>query len=108
MFHLGSRFLVIQPTDGQKKILSHPATQTFILFCMFFVSTKSLPISLLLITMYYIFMYILTNENHPFYLIPKSWLDEASDHISRPMNYIKNMERLIPLKLNYTFDGSPQ
>lgn len=74
MFHLGSRFLVITPTEAQKKILAHPATQMFILFCMFYMSTRNLYLALGMVSIYYIVLYVLTNEDHPLFAIPISWI----------------------------------
>lgn len=70
LFHLGARHIVFDLTDVQKNLFRQPIVQAIILMSMFFVSTKSLMISLLLTVLYYVAIHILLHENHSYSAIP--------------------------------------
>ena len=70
LFHLGARHIVFDLTDVQKNLFRQPIVQAIILMSMFFVSTKSLMVSLLLTVLYYVAIHILLHENHSYSAIP--------------------------------------
>lgn len=71
---VGARHLVFNFSDLQKKLISHPVTQSFILFGMFYLSTRKLVFALGLLILYYLLLFVLANENHPFNIIPRKLL----------------------------------
>lgn len=79
LFHLGARHIVFDLTDVQKNLFRQPIVQAIILMSMFFVSTKSLMVSLLLTVLYYVAIHILLHENHSYSAIPL--LEKAGLHL---------------------------
>lgn len=66
---------VFRPTEAQKKIVSHPFFQTMVIFGMFYVTTKSLILSVILTTAYLLMKLILFNEHSRFNVFSREWLD---------------------------------
>lgn len=71
---VGARHLILNFSDVQKKLIAHPISQAFILFGMFYLSTRKITYSLSLVIVYYILVNVLINEQHPFNIIPRKWL----------------------------------
>lgn len=71
---VGARHLTFQFTDAQKKLLQHPYGQLFILYIMFYISTRSLLLSAVLIILYMFLINILLNEHHPWNIFSREWL----------------------------------
>lgn len=102
MLQLGSRNLMFEATDAQKRMFRHPGLQTIILACMFFVSTRHIAISILLAVSYVAFVYVLANEKHPYNVLPKTWLQKegfieekiASSVTSVKETYKENLAKL--------------
>lgn len=70
----------------------------FILFGMFYITTRSILIALGLLIVYYTFLYILLNENHPWNMLSPKWLategfSEAEKKSSIDL-YYENMSKL--------------
>lgn len=85
MLQLGSRNLMFEATDAQKRMFRHPGLQTIILACMFFVSTRHIAISILLAVSYVAFVYVLANEKHPYNVLPKTWLQKEGFIEAKPI-----------------------
>lgn len=71
---VGARQLTFQFTDAQKKLLQHPYGQMLILYTMFYISTRSLLLSAVLIILYIILVNVLLNENHSWNIFSREWL----------------------------------
>lgn len=71
---VGARHLVFNFSNVQKKVISHPLTQSMILFGMFYLSTRSLIFAFGLLILYYVVLFVLINEQHPLNVIPRQWL----------------------------------
>ena len=71
---VGARHLSFQFTDAQKKLLQHPYGQMLILYTMFYISTRSLLLSGVLIILYIILVNVLLNENHSWNIFSREWL----------------------------------
>jgi len=74
IMHTGARHTSFDLTDAQKRMLSLPIAKFIILFALFYMSTRSIYWSLLLLFVYFILVRMLLNETHPLNVIPKSWL----------------------------------
>lgn len=95
---IGARQLQLNLTEAQKKLMAHPITQMSILFAMFYITTRSVWIAGGLLLMYYLFLYILLNENHPMNVLSPKWLAtegfaEAVQKSPRDL-YYENMSKL--------------
>ena len=71
MFHFGSKYITFDLTPAQKELFKHPLMKAIILVSMFYVSTRSIQFSILLMIIYFIMMHILLNENHKYNVITK-------------------------------------
>lgn len=71
---VGGRHLSFQFTDAQKKLLQHPYGQMLILYTMFYISTRSLLVSLVLILLYMFLVNVLLNEKNPWNIFSREWL----------------------------------
>lgn len=72
--HIGARQLQLDFTQGQKQLMSHPFTKYVILFAMFYVSTRSIVWSFVLLGVYFLTIYMLLNERHPWNIMSRRWL----------------------------------
>lgn len=99
LMHSGARHVSFDLTDVQKKIISLPHVKFLILFAMFYISTRNLYWSSLLLLMYILMMKVLINEKHAFNILPKSWLlsegfithEEKVNHVDM---YLENINSL--------------
>jgi len=95
---IGARHLVFNFTDAQKKMITHPVSQGLILLGMFFVGTRNIYIALLSVTLYYLCIFILLNENHSFNILPKSMVkqneDDSHDGFTSQSLYFENISKL--------------
>lgn len=71
---VGARHLVFNFSTVQQKLIAHPVAQAFILFGMFYLSTRRLVFALALLVTYYLLVFVLINEKHPLNVIPRHWL----------------------------------
>lgn len=69
MIQIGSKHLVFELTDKQKKLLKHPFMQYLILLSLLYLSTKDIRIALFISIIIYISVYILFNDNSPFSIL---------------------------------------
>lgn len=74
LIQVGSRHLDIELTEMQKKIIKDKNVQIVILFCIIYMSTRSILKSLILILIFYIFINILFNEKNKYNILSKKWL----------------------------------
>lgn len=77
LMHTGSRHLQMDLTHGQKMLMSHPIAKLCILGAMFYISTRSLLWSSVLIIVYVLTVNVLLNENNKWNIFSRSWL---ADH----------------------------
>lgn len=73
-----ARHTTFNLTDIQKKLLAHPISKSLILFAMFYLSTRSIKWSLLLLIIYFLLIQMLLNEHHPLNVISDSFKDSHS------------------------------
>lgn len=95
IFQIGSRHVVFDLTDTQKKLVQHPATQAMLLFIMFYMTTRSVYYASIMLIGFYLVMHVWINEKSAYNLLPKAWyrsLDAARDDPTRL--YYENMAKL--------------
>ena len=96
---VGARHLIFDFTSAQQKLISHPISQALIMFGMFYLSTRRLSLSIILLVLYYILIGILINEKHPLNIIPRKWLISEGFLDARDKSpidvYHQNLERFI-------------
>ena len=73
-FQVGSRNISFDLTEGQKVLMKHPITKLVIMLAMFYVSSRSLTLSLIAVILYYFILHVFLNEYHEYsvlhHLIP--------------------------------------
>jgi len=76
LMHTGSKHLSINLTDAQKVVINSPFGKIATLFGMFYLSTRSVFWSIVLIMIYFLCINILLNEHHPLNIYSMSWLQQ--------------------------------
>ena len=72
VFNIGSKFLVIDMSKTQEQFFKNVFVRRITLFCIFFVATRDIVISLILTASFVTLAYGFFNENSRLYLLPKN------------------------------------
>ena len=100
LVQIGGRYLKIELTPAQQKIVNNVVIQGVILFAIILMATKNVANSLIIVCFIYLCANILFNENHKYNILSKKWLIEeniisGSDYKSLNEIYIKNISSII-------------
>jgi hypothetical protein len=100
LVQIGGRYLKIELTPAQQKIVNNVVIQSVILFAIILMATKNIANSLIIVCFIYLCANILFNENHKYNILSKKWLiDEniisGDDYKSLKDIYIKNISLII-------------
>ena len=69
--NIGARFIVNELDDYQKNLINSKYLRRILIFCVIFLATRDLTISIILTIIVIFFIFELFNENSEFSLIPK-------------------------------------
>ena len=69
--NIGARFIVNELDDYQKNLINNKYLRRILIFCVIFLATRDLTISIILTIIVIFFIFELFNENSEFSLIPK-------------------------------------
>lgn len=93
---IGGRYLKIELTPAQQKLINNPIFQGIILLSIIYMSTKHFTNSIIIVIVIYICIYILFNENHKYNILSKKWLFDEKIIETKYNNikdiYIKNIK----------------
>lgn len=103
--HVGARNIQFDFTEAQKRLFSLPVTRLIVLFAMFYVSTRNLLWSLVLVGVYFLLVSMLLNEHHPLNVFSKHWLQtegfispnlqkQGEEERSPYETYLENLRKL--------------
>jgi hypothetical protein len=100
LVQIGGRYLKIDLTPAQQKIINNVVIQGIILFAIILMATKNVANSLIIVCFIYLCVNILFNENHKYNILSKKWLIEEniiSDNQYKSLKeiYIKNISSII-------------
>jgi hypothetical protein len=100
LVQIGGRFLKIELTPAQQKIINNVIIQSIILFAIILMATKNIVNSLIIVCFIYLCVNILFNENHKYNILSKRWLVEeniisSNDYKSLKDIYKKNISTII-------------
>jgi hypothetical protein len=100
LVQIGGRYLKIELTPAQQKIINNVVIQGVILFAIILVATKNIANSLIIVCFIYLCANILFNENHKYNILSKKWLIEeniisGNNYKSLKDIYIKNISSII-------------
>lgn len=82
IMNIGSRYVIADLTDVHQKLMSSPIFKRIILFCMFFVATRDVMISVILTFAFIFIVHGLLNEKRKFNLIPHGLRNNPSSSSS--------------------------
>lgn len=74
MLQVSNRYMKINITPAQEKILMHPFTQIAMYASIIYFTTKNILLTLFIVIISYLFLVVLFNENHRLNILPKGWL----------------------------------
>jgi len=100
LVQFGGRYLKIELTPAQQKIINNSIFQTIILFSIVYMATKSFAKSVIIVLLIYISINVLFNENHKYNVLSRKWLIKEkilkeNKKISLKEIYKKNIEHII-------------
>ena len=100
LVQVGGRYLKIELTPAQQKIINNVIFQSIILFAIILMATKNIVNSLIIVCFIYLCVKILFNENHKYNILSKKWLvDEniisGNNYKSLKEIYMKNVSTII-------------
>jgi hypothetical protein len=100
LVQVGGRYLRIELTPAQQKIINNVVIQSLILFAIILMATKNIVNSLIIVSFVYLCVKILFNENHKYNILSKKWLMEeniisSNNYKSLKDIYIKNISSII-------------
>lgn len=100
LVQIGGRYLKIELTNAQQKIINNPIFQAIILFAIIFMATKNVLTSLLIVGIVYLCVYILFNEHHKYNILSRKWLENEkfitnTNYMSLKDIYIKNISSIL-------------
>jgi len=100
LVQVGGRYLRIELTPAQQKIINNVVIQSLILFAIILMATKNIVNSLIIVSFVYLCVKILFNENHKYNILSKKWLLEeniisSSNYKSLKDIYMKNITTII-------------
>jgi predicted membrane-bound spermidine synthase len=98
LVQIGGRFLKIELTPAQQKIINNVIIQSIILFAIILMATKNIVNSFIIVSFIYLCVNILFNENHKYNILSKKWLyDEKiieTEYNNIKDIYIKNIKNI--------------
>jgi len=100
LVQIGGRYLKIDLTKAQQKIINEPFFQAMILFALIYVTTKNVLTSITIVALVYLFVHILFNENHKYNILSKQWLKNENfitdgNYMSLKEIYLKNISNIL-------------
>jgi hypothetical protein len=84
---VSNKYLKINTTKAQEKILMHPFSQALMYSVIIFYTTRSVAITMFILTLSYLIFFVLFNEQHRFNLYPREWLYKEHLINNKPVSY---------------------
>ena len=76
LFNLGSKYLVMDLSKSHDMFLKSTIIRRFTIFCMFFVATRDVYVSMIMTAIFIIFVLGIFNEKSQMCVLPKSMVDD--------------------------------
>jgi hypothetical protein len=84
---VSNKYLKIDVTKAQEKILMHPLSQALMYFVIIFYTTRSVAITTFIVALSYLFFFVFFNEQHRYNLYPREWLYKEHLINNKPVSY---------------------
>jgi hypothetical protein len=75
LMNVGGKYIVKEIPPSVDKIFENQLARQFLIFCMVFVATRNIQVSIFLTIMFIIIMNVLLNENSKYCILPSTILD---------------------------------
>ena len=115
LMQMGSRYLITDLTKIHEKLLTNDLIKQLVLFCMFFVATRDIMISIVLAVSFNIIMKTLLDEKSKFHLLPSTILNQARnispeeyDNAKKIIDMYESTQKNLQLDTIETFKQSKQ
>ena len=92
VLNIGSKYLSVELSETQDQLLKHIVFRRFALFTLFFVATRDVVFSLVLTTLFIIFVSNLFNENSKYCILNKKKPKKVSSENISHEDYIKSLK----------------
>lgn len=100
LMQIGARYLDLELTEFQKKILKNNIIQSIILFGIVYIPIRDVFKSIIIVCMIYLLIYVLLNENHKYNIFSKKWLYSQGiikEYLDVKNKYYENINKIINL-----------
>jgi len=74
LMQIGAKYLDLELTDFQKRLIKNNIVQTIILFGIVYIPVRNVIKTFLIVCLIYLIIYVLFNENHKMNIYSKKWL----------------------------------
>ena len=98
--NIGSRFIISELSDEQKKLINNKLLRRFFIFGVFFMATRDIFVSLLLTLMFIFLISELFNENSDFSLIEKGNTIKKDSKLDNDKKIQDSIDMLLDVKNN--------
>jgi hypothetical protein len=78
ILNLGSRFLVMELSETQEKMLSNKIIRRFVIFTVVFIATKDIYVSLIITSIFIVLVSGLFNENSKYCIVTKPVITQVT------------------------------
>jgi hypothetical protein len=99
LMQIGAKYLDLQLTEFQKRLIKNNFIQAIILFGIIYIPVRDVFKTIIIVALIYLVIYVLFNENHKLNIYSKQWL--YNEGIIKEYNNIKDKyyEKLNKLKV---------
>lgn len=74
LMQIGAKYLDLELTDFQKRLIKNNIVQAIILFGIIYIPVRDVIKTFLIVCLIYLIIYVLFNENHKMNIYSKKWL----------------------------------
>jgi len=74
LMQIGAKYLDLELTDFQKRLIKNNIVQAIILFGIVYIPVRDVIKTFLIVCLIYLIIYVLFNENHKMNIYSKKWL----------------------------------
>ena len=98
MFNLGSKYIIMDISKNQEQFLKNIIIRRLTLFCIFFVATRDIFVSLILTAIFVVLAFGLFNQDSKYYILSNSFYDNTytKDEYEMSKTIISEYEKINP------------
>lgn len=98
MFNLGSKYIIMDISKNQEQFFKNIIIRRLTLFCIFFVATRDIFVSLILTAIFVVLAFGLFNQDSKYYILSNSFYDNTytKDEYEMSKTIISEYEKINP------------